>query len=74
MRQIDVTSPVYFDDLQVSYTHSPVVQKGAECLENVRWTFLTKSQVAGGSFGLSFNSYSRAAITDQNFKFNAGSE
>ncbi|MDW3210922.1 MAG: RHS repeat-associated core domain-containing protein [Reichenbachiella sp.] len=25
-------------------------------------------------FGLSFNSYTRAAITDQNFKFNAGSE
>lgn len=25
-------------------------------------------------FGLSFNSYSRVAITDQNFKFNAGSE
>ncbi|MEO9964791.1 MAG: RHS repeat-associated core domain-containing protein [Reichenbachiella sp.] len=74
MRQIDVTSPVYFDDLQVSHTHSPVVQKGADCLENVRWVFLTKSQVAGGSFGLSFNSYSRVVITDQNFKFNAGSE
>ncbi|MEO9966197.1 MAG: DUF6443 domain-containing protein [Reichenbachiella sp.] len=55
--QSDVTSPVYFDDLQVSHTHSPVVQKD---------DYLP--------FGLSFNSYSRAAITDQNFKFNAGSE
>ncbi|MEP2510075.1 MAG: DUF6443 domain-containing protein [Reichenbachiella sp.] len=55
--QSNVNQPVYFDDLKVTHTHSPVVQKD---------DYLP--------FGLSFNSYSRAAITQQNFKFNAGSE
>ncbi|MEP1781521.1 RHS repeat-associated core domain-containing protein, partial [Reichenbachiella sp.] len=55
--QSNANQPVYFDDLKVSHTHSPVVQKD---------DYLP--------FGLSFNSYSRAAITAQNFKFNGGSE
>ncbi|MEO9964788.1 MAG: RHS repeat-associated core domain-containing protein, partial [Reichenbachiella sp.] len=51
--QSDVTSPVYFDDLKVTHTHSPIVSKDDYY-----------------PFGLTFNNYSRPAMTAQNFKYN----
>ncbi|MEO9803165.1 MAG: DUF6443 domain-containing protein [Reichenbachiella sp.] len=48
------TQPVYFDDMKVTHTHSPIVSKDDYY-----------------PFGNSFSSYSRAASTLQNFKYNS---